>query len=107
MDQAHRARPYIRDGTNLQMIGFGCTERDGPGAGTKRMLETRYGAKWDLGWRSRASCPGDSGGALIGSSTRSILGVISGWGGPAGFDLFGDVVKHRAEVEREADRLAQ
>jgi hypothetical protein len=100
------ARGWPSYGTKLQMIGFGCTERDGPGAGTKRMLETKYGIGWDLGWRSKASCPGDSGGALIDSSTRSLLGVISGfkW---EGTDLFGDVVEHRAELEREADRLAQ
>lgn len=100
------ARGWPRYGTRLQMMGFGCTERDGPGAGVKRILETRYGVSWDLGWRSKGSCPGDSGGALIDSSSRSLLGVISGWNS-AGFDLFGDVVKHRAEVEREIERLAR
>jgi hypothetical protein len=70
------------------------------------MLEVKYGVGWDLGWVTKASCPGDSGGALIDSSTRSILGVISGWRS-SGYDLFGDVVKYRAEVEREADRLSQ
>jgi hypothetical protein len=100
------ARRWPSYGTKLQMIGFGCTERDGPGAGTKRMLEIEYGIGWDLGWRSKASCPGDSGGALIDSSTRSLLGNISGFTG-SGYDLFGDIVKYRAEVEREADRLAQ
>ena len=100
------ARRWPSYGTKLQMIGFGCTARGGDGAGTKRMLEVNYTLGWDLGWVTQASCPGDSGGALIDSSTRSLLGVISGYEGD-GDDLFGDVVKHRAEVEREADRLAQ
>jgi hypothetical protein len=95
-------------GTKLQMIGFGCIERDGDGigAGTKRMLEKRYSPGWNMGWVTQASCPGDSGGALIDSSTRSLLGVISGWT-DSGYDIFGDVVKYREEIEREADRLAQ
>lgn len=99
------ARRWPSWGTTLRMIGFGCVDGQGTGGGVKRMLEKRYGPAWDLGWVTRASCPGDSGGALIDTSTRSILGVISGndWAG----DLFGDVVTHRDEVEREADRLAR
>lgn len=93
-------------GTRLEMIGFGCTKRGGPGQGVKRMLEISYGAGWDIGWRSRASCPGDSGGALIDSSTRSILGVISGFNS-VGFDKFGDAVGLRSEIEHEATRLAE
>jgi hypothetical protein len=41
------ARRWPSYGTKLQMIGFGCTERDGPGAGTKRMLEVKYGVEED------------------------------------------------------------
>jgi hypothetical protein len=45
-------------------------------------------------------------GDSIKGTLGNLLGVISGWRS-SGYDLFGDVVKYRAEVEREADRLSQ
>jgi hypothetical protein len=95
-------------GTHFEMIGFGCTTRDGSGTGqgTKRMIDITYRVGWDVGLRSRSSCPGDSGGALLDADARSLLGVISGWNA-IGADIFADVVAHRAELEREIARLAE
>lgn len=90
-------------GTWLKVVGFGCTERnaEGVGAGVKRTANLRYTPAWDVGLNSRVSCPGDSGGALLGHGPV-LLGNISGWG-PTGFDHFGDLVKHRALVQQQID----
>ena len=87
-------------------MGFGCTQRGGDGAGIKRKLEVRYGIGWDLGWVTRATCPGDSGGALLSARGPEVLGVLSGYRG-TGFDLFGDAVAHRVELETQIARLSQ
>jgi hypothetical protein len=84
--------------TKLELLGFGCTERGGGGAGVKRIIEKRHGPGWSLGWVTQATCPGDSGGALLDSNGPAVLGVLSGYRGN-GYDLFGDVVKYRAELE--------
>jgi hypothetical protein len=91
-------------GTRLDAVGFGCTDRQtGAGAGTKRLLSTTYRLRWDLGWTSSGNCPGDSGGALIDSGRPAVVGVISGWRNPSGYDLFGDVPKHRATLAAQID----
>jgi len=147
------ARSWPRWRPALQLIGFGCTERGGGGAGVKRMLEKRCTPGWNLGWVSQATYPGDSGGALLSSPSGTaleVLGVLkscskmdssclfisgrlpapeklgfsgvptplvrdfvapeeqspkcnfeqlfSGYRG-TGYDLFGDVAKHRVELE--------
>lgn len=84
-------------GTTLEMIGFGCTQRGGGGAGVKRKIEKTYYPSYDLGWVTQASCPGDSGGALLSAQGPALVGVISGYRGN-GYDLFGDAVKYRAEL---------
>lgn len=94
------AKRWPSYGTTLQLLGFGCTQRGGDGAGVKRKLEARYGAAWDLGWVTRATCPGDSGGALLSSRGPELLGVLSGFRS-TGYDLFGDAVAHRAELEAQ------
>jgi hypothetical protein len=90
-------------GTWLKVVGFGCTNRDGSGvgAGVKRTANLRYTPTWDLGFNSRVSCPGDSGGALLGHGPV-LLGNISGWG-RGGYDHFGDMVKYRAMLQRQID----
>lgn len=90
-------------GTWLKAVGFGCTTRDGSGAGqgAKRTASFRYTPAWDLGAVSRVTCPGDSGGALLGNGPV-LLGNLSGFTG-AGFDLYGDAVRHRAILQAQID----
>lgn len=58
------SRSYPAAGNTMRMIGFGCTVRGGGGAGTKRVVSFGWGDNAD------ASCPGDSGGALIAYPAR-------------------------------------
>ena len=95
------ARSWPSYGTTVSLVGFGCTNRTtGEGAGTKRSLSFRYTAAWSVGWVSSGTCPGDSGGGLLAAkaSGPEVVGVLSGYQGAPGLDLFGDAVKHRAKL---------
>ena len=100
------AKRWPSYGTTLQLLGFGCTQRGGDGAGVKRKLETTYGLSWDLGWVTKATCPGDSGGALLRSRGPEMLGVLSGFRSTR-YDLFGDAVAQRAELEAQIARWGE
>ncbi|MBS2017109.1 MAG: trypsin-like serine protease [Deltaproteobacteria bacterium] len=100
------ARRWPSYGTTLRLVGFGCIQRGGDGAGIKRKVDVSYGVTWDLGWVTKASCPGDSGGALLSTRGPELLGVISGFRA-SGYDLFGDAVAHREEIEAQIARLSR
>jgi hypothetical protein len=93
------AREYPASGNKMRMIGFGCTARGGGGAGTKRMISFAWGENKD------ASCPGDSGGALVAYPSSQIVGVTSGYNTGNGDDLFGWVPKHYDKLTREIAAL--
>ena len=89
------ASEYPETGNTMRMIGFGCTSRGGEGAGTKRSISLAWGENKD------ASCPGDSGGALIAYPSSQIVGVTSGYNTGTGDDIFGWVPKHYDTLTRE------
>jgi hypothetical protein len=91
---------YPAQGNTMRMIGFGCTARGGGGAGTKRVVSFGWGENKD------ASCPGDSGGALIAYPSSKLVGVISGYRTDRSQDdLFAWVPKHLAELNRRIAAL--
>ena len=93
------ARDYPAMGNTMRMIGFGCTVRGGGGAGVKRGISFSWGENKD------ASCPGDSGGALIAYPSSQIVGVISGYNTGSGDDLFAWVPKHYDTLMQEIAAL--
>lgn len=95
------ATDYPASGNTMRMIGFGCTQRGtSNGSGTKRVISFGWGDNKD------ASCPGDSGGALIAYPSAKLVGVISGYKNDGTHDdLFAWVPKHRAELLRQIAAL--
>lgn len=94
------SRAYPPTGNTMRMIGFGCTVRGGGGAGTKRSISFKWGENAD------ASCPGDSGGALIAYPSSQVVGVTSGfYNNGSNDDIFGWVPKHYDLLTREIAAL--
>jgi hypothetical protein len=95
------ARDYPAAGNTMRMIGFGCTVRGGGGAGTKRSTSFKWGDNAD------ASCPGDSGGALIAYPSSQLVGVISGYRNDGtSDDIFGWVPKHYETLTQQIAALS-
>ena len=85
------AQGFPAVGNSMRQIGFGCTQRNanGVGQGTKRVISFKWGENAD------ASCPGDSGGALIAFPSSQVVGVISGFRNDgSNDDIFGWVPSH-------------
>lgn len=95
------ASDYPAAGNTMRMIGFGCTVRGAGGAGVKRSITFAWGENED------ASCPGDSGGALVAYPSSQIVGVISGYDNASGDDLFAWVPKHHDALVREIAALSR
>ena len=90
-------------GTHFTMYGFGCTDRNtGAGGGKKQKVSFTYGPSFSAGWTGQHSCPGDSGGSLIDTDHRQIMGITSGYVG--GYDVFGNVPTHHDTLGEWLDR---
>jgi hypothetical protein len=96
------ASDYPAAGSTMRMIGFGCTVRDGSGAGAGQKRVVSFG--W--GESSESSCPGDSGGALIAFPSSRVVGVISGFHNAERHDdIFAWVPKHYEDLEAQIAAL--
>jgi hypothetical protein len=97
------ATSWPATGTRLELVGFGCTNRQSSvGRGTKRHLFATYDFWWTAGQRTQATCGGDSGGALL--ANGRVVGVISGYQTASQIDLFSDVPKYQARLADQIRR---
>ncbi|MCS6856813.1 MAG: S1 family peptidase [Sandaracinaceae bacterium] len=95
---ARLAHEYPEDGEWLSIYGYGCQNREGwgrdrTGSGRKQVIRTR----WPV--RIHQGCPGDSGGPTLTSDEQVVQVNSGGCERNNCFDIFGDVVRYRREIE--------